>query len=58
MQKGGWWEVGALGTDRAIKRRILREMLTHYAASWKTGERKPGEQSAGLPGSRPLQQLP
>lgn len=42
MQRGGWWEVGALGTDRAIKRRILREMLAHYAAPWKPGSRKAG----------------
>ncbi|MDP1962952.1 MAG: aminotransferase class III-fold pyridoxal phosphate-dependent enzyme [Reyranella sp.] len=40
MQRGGWWEVGALGSDRAIKRRILREMLAHYAAPWKPGSRK------------------
>jgi glutamate-1-semialdehyde aminotransferase len=24
-----WWEPGALATDRAIKRRILREMASH-----------------------------
>ncbi len=53
MQKGGWWEVGALGTDRAIKRRILREMLAHYAASWKFGGRSPG----GVVG-RPLDARP
>ena len=41
MRRGGWWEVGALGTDKAIKRRILREMLAHYIASWKAGSRKP-----------------
>jgi len=41
MQRGGWWEVGALGTDRAIKRRILREMLAHYAAPWLPGSRPP-----------------
>ena len=41
MRLGGWWEAGALGTDRAIKRRILREMLAHYISSWKSGNRKP-----------------
>jgi glutamate-1-semialdehyde 2,1-aminomutase len=29
MQRDGWWEPGALATDRAIKRRILREMASH-----------------------------
>ena len=29
MQRDGWWEPGALATDRAIKRRILREMAKH-----------------------------
>jgi glutamate-1-semialdehyde 2,1-aminomutase len=29
MRRDGWWEPGALATDRAIKRRILREMLGH-----------------------------
>ena len=32
MRRDGWWEAGALGTDRAIKRRILREMLAHVFA--------------------------
>ena len=53
MQRGGWWEVGALGTDKAIKRRILREMLAHYVASWKSG----GKASSRRPDSvvgRPL----
>jgi hypothetical protein len=27
MRRDGWWEPGALATDKAIKRRILREML-------------------------------
>jgi glutamate-1-semialdehyde 2,1-aminomutase len=27
MRRDGWWETGALATDKAIKRRILREML-------------------------------
>ena len=50
MRLGGWWEVGALGTDRAVKRRILREMLGHYIASWKSGGRSPD----GVVGARPL----
>ncbi len=29
MRHDGWWETGALATDRAIKRRILREILAH-----------------------------
>jgi glutamate-1-semialdehyde 2,1-aminomutase len=29
MQRDGWWEPGVLATDRAIKRRILREMASH-----------------------------
>ena len=29
MRRDGWWEPGALATDKAIKRRILREMLAH-----------------------------
>lgn len=28
MRRDGWFETGALGTDRAIKRRILREMVS------------------------------
>ena len=28
MRADGWFETGALATDRAIKRRILREMLS------------------------------
>ena len=31
MRADGWFETGALATDRAIKRRILREMLSHAA---------------------------
>ncbi len=27
MRRDGWWETGALATDKAIKRRILREMV-------------------------------
>jgi hypothetical protein len=30
MRRDGWWETGALATDKAIKRRILREMLGHF----------------------------
>jgi glutamate-1-semialdehyde 2,1-aminomutase len=48
MRRDGWWETGALGTDRAIKRRILREMLAHAIAP-----RRPGRR-ADLVGSRPL----
>ena len=33
MRRDGWWEVGALATDKAIKRRILREMLGQIVAS-------------------------
>jgi glutamate-1-semialdehyde 2,1-aminomutase len=39
MRRGGWCEVGALGTDRTIKRRILNEMAGHYAAQWLPGRR-------------------
>jgi glutamate-1-semialdehyde 2,1-aminomutase len=49
MRRDGWWETGALGTDRAIKRRILREMLTHTIVP-----RLPGRRRADLVGSRPL----
>jgi glutamate-1-semialdehyde 2,1-aminomutase len=49
MRRDGWWETGALGTDRAIKRRILREMLAHAMAP-----RRPGRRRADLVGSRPL----
>ena len=38
MQRDGWWETGALATDRAIKRRILREMLAHAAPARDAGE--------------------
>lgn len=30
MRRDGWWEIGALATDKAIKRRILREMLRQF----------------------------
>src|ERR1700730_10958763 len=49
MRRDGWWETGALGTDRAIKRRILREMLGHAIAPLLPGRRRPD-----LVGSRPL----
>ncbi|MGZ5910216.1 MAG: aminotransferase class III-fold pyridoxal phosphate-dependent enzyme [Reyranella sp.] len=39
MRRDGWWETGALGTDRAIKRRILREMLAATLASRRPGGR-------------------
>ena len=49
MRRDGWWETGALSTDRAVKRRILREMLGAAIAP-----RLPGRRPAGLVGSRPL----
>ncbi len=39
MRRDGWWEPGSLGTDRAIKRRILREMLGAAIAPWRPGKR-------------------
>ena len=33
MRRDGWWESGSLGTDKAIKRRILREMLAQLFPS-------------------------
>ena len=33
MRRDGWWEPGALATDKAIKRRILREMLGQFSSS-------------------------
>ena len=41
MQQDGWWEPGALTTNKAIRRRILREMLAHYF-HWPRG-REPGK---------------
>lgn len=32
MRRDGWWDPGALATDKAIKRRILRELLAHAVA--------------------------
>jgi len=49
MRRDGWWETGALGTDRAIKRRILREMLAGAMA-----RRRHGRRRADLVGSCPL----
>jgi glutamate-1-semialdehyde 2,1-aminomutase len=49
MRRDGWWETGALGSDRAIKRRILREMLGAAIAP-----RLPRRRPAGRVGSRPL----
>ena len=40
MRRDGWWEPGALGTDRAIKRRILREMIRAAIAPWRPGKRR------------------
>ena len=40
MRQDGWWETGALDTDRAIKRRILREMLAHTVVPWLPGRRR------------------
>ena len=34
MRRDGWWETGVLGTDRAIKRRILREIVSHVVGPW------------------------
>ena len=48
MRDDGWWEPGALATDRAIKRRILREMLVHRLKSWWPGRK------VGLAQPRPL----
>jgi glutamate-1-semialdehyde 2,1-aminomutase len=53
MRRDGWWEPGALGTDRAIKRRILREMLAAAIAPWRPGKRRPDRV-----GSRPVEQIP
>ena len=49
MRRDGWWEPGALATDKAIKRRILREMLAQIVAS-----RLPGKRPAVLVDGRPL----
>jgi glutamate-1-semialdehyde 2,1-aminomutase len=49
MQRDGWWEPGALHTDRAIKRRILREMLSHLVGAW-----RPGRTRGEPVGQRPL----
>jgi len=49
MRRDGWWEPGALATDKAIKRRILREMLGHVVPPW-----LPGKRPADLLDGRPL----
>ena len=54
MRRDGWWETGALATDRAVKRRILREMLVHAAAPWLSGW-LPGKRPAASVGDRPLE---
>jgi len=48
MRRDGWWAPGALATDRAIKRRILREMLSHRLRAWWPGAH------AGASDPRPL----
>ena len=48
MRRDGWWETGALGTDKTIKRRILREMLGHVVAPLLPG-RRPAAPVAGRP---------
>jgi len=53
MRRDGWWETGALGSDRTIKRRMLREMLAHGLGSLLPGW-LPGRRPADLVGSRPL----
>jgi glutamate-1-semialdehyde 2,1-aminomutase len=49
MRRDGWWETGALASDRAIKRRILREMIRAAIAPWRPGKRRPD-----LVGGQPL----
>ena len=46
MRQDGWWETGTLATDRAIKRRILREMLSH---AWPVPGVRPGRDAHALP---------
>jgi glutamate-1-semialdehyde 2,1-aminomutase len=46
MRRDGWWETGALGTDRAIKRRILREMLATPRPRACRGRRRPTSSAA------------
>jgi len=41
MQRGGWWWEDPLATNRAIKRRILREMVAHRFSPRRAG-RAPG----------------
>ena len=38
MRRDGWFETGALATDKAIKRRILREMLAQRSPRREAGE--------------------
>jgi len=49
MRRDGWWQPGALAGDKAIKRRILREMLSHVVPPW-----LPGRRPADLLDGRPL----
>lgn len=53
MRRDGWFETGALATDKAVKRRILREMLAHAVPPF-----LPGKRPADLVGSRPAEQRP
>jgi len=41
MRQGGWWWEGPLASNRKIKRRILREMVTHRLSPRRAG-RAPG----------------
>ncbi|MEI6200717.1 MAG: aminotransferase class III-fold pyridoxal phosphate-dependent enzyme [Enhydrobacter sp.] len=49
MRRDGWWDAGALATDRAIKRRILQEIVSHGLHL-----RRPGQRDASLVEPRPL----
>lgn len=42
MRRDGWFETGALTSDKAIKRRILREMLAHTLPPLRAGRRSAG----------------
>ena len=41
MRRGGWWWEDPLASNRKIKRRILREMVTHRLSPRRAG-RAPG----------------
>jgi glutamate-1-semialdehyde 2,1-aminomutase len=53
MRRDGWFETGALATDKAIKRRILREMLAHALPPF-----LPGKGVIGPVAGRPVEQRP